>query len=77
MKPTSLPARLLAMTPQGKRLFGLLAEQQAEITRLREMVRIPLSPMAPTAAGEDAEVLRALLRAAEAEADFLAGRPPR
>jgi hypothetical protein len=39
MRPHSIPARLLATTPQGRRLFDLLAEQHAEISRLREMLR--------------------------------------
>ena len=71
MKPTSLPARLLALTPQGRRLFALLATQQAEIARLRDRLRLPPEPAPPAHSGDDPMVLRALLRAAEAEADFL------
>lgn len=71
MKPTSLPARLLALTRPGRRLFALLAEQQAEIARLREQVRVPPPPAPADRAGDDPTVLRALLRAAEAEAEFL------
>ncbi|MBB3900232.1 hypothetical protein [Roseococcus suduntuyensis] len=71
MKPTSLPARLLALTPQGRRLFGLLATQQAEIARLREKLRVPPDAAPMEQADEDPVVLRALLRAAEAEAEFL------
>lgn len=71
MKPTSLPARLLAMTPRGRRLFDLLAAQQAEIARLREQVRVPSEAIPTGLAEEEADVLRALLRAAEAEVEFL------
>lgn len=70
MKPTSLPARLLALTPQGRRLFDLLAAQQAEIARLREKVRVPTPPATPDHASEDPMVLRTLLRAVEAEVEF-------
>lgn len=75
MKPTSLPSRLLALTPQGRRLFALLAEQQAEIARLREHLRVgqATEAAAPDAQKGKAEVeaLRALLRGAEAELEYL------
>jgi uncharacterized protein (DUF305 family) len=79
VKPTSLPSRLLALTPQGRRLFALLAEQQAEIARLREQLRVgqAAGTAAPDAQKVKAEVeaeveaLRALLRGAEAELEYL------
>lgn len=71
MKPTSLPARLLALTPPGRRLFALLAAQQAEISRLREQLRTATPPSPAPDANEDPALLRVLLRAAEAEAEFL------
>ena len=72
MIPTSFPARLLALTPHGRRLFALLAEQQREIIRLREIVRASSDASANNAAEEEADAVQALLRAAEAEAEFLA-----
>jgi hypothetical protein len=71
MIPTSLPARLLALTPHGKRLFALLAEQQREIIRLREIVRAPPDSTANSPSAGEAAAVQALLRAAEAEAEFL------
>lgn len=67
MKPTSLASRLLALTPQGRRLFALLAAQQAEITRLREELRLGGLPGAVAPDPEEVAALRALLRGAEAE----------
>ncbi|NDG49628.1 MAG: hypothetical protein EBY30_11445 [Rhodospirillales bacterium] len=70
MRPTSLLARLLAATPRGRRLFDLLASQEAELQRLRaelaarEPEPSPVIPEPPEAA------LLALLAAAEFETNY-------
>jgi hypothetical protein len=85
MRPQSLAARLLAMTPRGRRLFDLLSVQAAELGRLRQEMDTKKN-IHVVARSADAElktvkdelatakaqmaVLRTILRATEQKAAF-------